>query len=345
MITFLLLACTSSHEPEKKEEKTKTPPPKISDALEYNFKKTTTQMADKVGCADLNGDGVDEEFYFHDGSLYWGKNEEKMEGSFQAFHRGKDFDGKERFLFATGFGKGFRKAKSQLYSLDSSGLKKLWERDGSRNQITTISDQDGLIFFTTFAEGTMVQGGWLKEGFESLGELKMAMSQAPIGDSIVLGRLYGDEPRSFGDLRVRAWGKETFLPTFRGVKSILVHDLNQDSHPDILVSDGWHYQYASQAKGRIRAYLGPDFEDVRTLANFDQDYTINRIEAHRNNKDYLVQASSHVYLLQQTKFGFKSTEISKILETGSAVFCYNKDQTSILISGTPSQLIQLEPTP
>ena len=69
------------------------------------------------------------------------------------------------------------------------------------------------------------------------------------------------------------------------------------------------------------------------------------IEAHRNNNDYLVQAANHVYLLQRTKFGFKSTLLSKILETGTAVFCYKKDTTSVLISGMPSQLIQLEPNP
>lgn len=342
MLSFLLLACTSSpsNSPETKKEAPKIVVPKKLDSPIYTLKKESKRAADKVACADIDSDGIDEEIYVHNGTLYWGENREPLTGSFQTFHRGT-----ERFLFATGFGKEFRDAPTQLYALDSSGIQKLWEKDGSRNQISSISEQDGKVFLSTFSEGTLVQGGWLEDGkFNSISELKMAMYQVPLGDSVVIGRLYGDEPRANGDLRVLTGAKETALPTYRGVKTLLVHDLNQDSHPDILVSDGWHYQYASQGKARVQVYLGPDYKDVRTLANFDEDYTVSRIEAHRNGTDYLIQGSKHVYLLQQTKHGFKRTEISTILETGSASFCYKKDQTAILVSGNPSQLIQLEPT-
>lgn len=349
MLTFLLFACTSSppeSKPEKKEEGNTLTIAHQSDVTTYSFRKEKTRIAEKVACADLNNDGIDEQIHIHDGSIFWGQNQDPLEGVFQVSQRGKNSAGRETFLFATGYGKGARDAKSILYSLDSSGLKKLWEKDGSRNQVTAIDTQDGSIFFTSFAEETMVQGGWLKETFEVKSEIKMAMAQAPLDqETIVIGRMYGDQPRSFGDLRIKKGSKETFLPAFRGIKSVLVHDVNQDGISDILVSDGWHYQYASQAKGRIRAYMGPDYEDIRTLANFDQDYTVNHIEPHRNGRDYLVQAASHVYLLQQTPYGFKSTEVSRILETGSAVFCYNKEKTAILISGQPSQLFHLEPMP
>lgn len=341
MLSLILLACASSSTTttsEKKEDKTETIT-QAPEAASYTLRKETKRLADKVACTDLDNDGVDEQIYIHNGSIFWGENQDPLQGAFQAFHRGK-----ERFLFATGFGKGAREAVSQLYALDSSGIQKLWERDGERNQITSLTERDGEIFLSIFTEGTMVSGGWLKEELESLGEFKMGMAQEPLGDSLVVGRLYGDQPRSFGDLRIKTGAQETFLPVFRGVKSLLVHDVNQDNILDILVSDGWHYQYASQAKGRVRAYLGPDFQDIRTLANFDQDYTVNRMEAHRNNRDYLIQAANHVYFLEQTPYGFKTTMISKILETGTAVFCYNKENTSILVSGQPAQLIHLERT-
>ena len=341
MLSFLLFACTSSpsnpHEPKREQPKIFTP--QKVDTPVYTLKKESKRAADKTACVDLDGDGIDEEIYVHGGTLYWDENIEQLVGAFQTFHRGD-----KRLVYATGFGKGFRDATTQLYALDSSGVQKLWERESSRNQISSISEQDGKIFLSAFSEGTNVQGGWLEDTFTPLLELKMAMMQVPLGDSLVIGRLYGDEPRAHGDLRVKTGSTEVFLPTYRGVKTLLVHDLNQDSHPDILVSDGWHYQYAAQGKARVQVYLGPDFKDVRTLGNFDQDYTISRIEAHNNGTDYLVQGSRFVYLLQQTEHGFKRTEISKVIETGTAVFCYKEDRTAILVSGNPSQLIQLEPT-
>jgi len=40
--------------------------------------------------------------------------------------------------------------------------------------------------------------------------------------------------------------------------------------------------------------------------------------------------------LELDSVGWKSTELSKIKENGSAVFCYSKENTSILISGRES---------
>ena len=54
-------------------------------------------------------------------------------------------------------------------------------------------------------------------------------------------------------------------------------DLNQDGLTDLLVADGWHYQYAKMGQARLSLYLGPDFTDKRVLTILDDEYSINHI--------------------------------------------------------------------
>ena len=43
----------------------------------------------------------------------------------------------------------------------------------------------------------------------------------------------------------------TPIPTTRGVQSLAVADLDGDGHPEIVIADGWHQNYARSARGLL----------------------------------------------------------------------------------------------
>ena len=338
MHLLLFIACQASS-PQPTEEKTTLTIPKVKPSDQR------LREADQVAAADLDGDGQDELIFFHNGAIYWNENREPLEGGLQAFVRSDvDDNGKEELLFATGFSKEFRQAPKSVLQLTDQGITTIWTEEASQSRISDIAVSNGEIFLSVFSEKTNIQGGWLRNGqFKPDTIYNMATKQKPLGESIVISRLYGDIGTEHGDLRIKTGPSEKMLPTLRGVREMILHDLNADGHQDILLADGWHRQYSAMAKARVVLYLGPDFTDVRTLATFDQDYTVNRIEVERledssaqRTPRILVQASQHSYLLELDAVGWKTTEISKIKANGSAVFCYSDTTTSILISGRES---------
>lgn len=322
-------------------------------ASKASISREDLRNAEKVACADLDGDGVDESIFFDQGVMYWRGNREPLSGGLHVFRRSKlPNQEKESLLFATGYAKGFVDATKTLYRLTDSTVQTVWTHDGERDQTTDIHEINGKIFLSIFAEETMVEGGWLENGqLQAQQKFNMATQQQPLPEdptSLVVGRLYGDEKRSFGDVRIiRADNTTQFLPAFRGVKDIELFDFNKDGHSDILVSDSWHYQYASMARPRVQLYMGPDYQDIRTVldveANTNKDYIINNIEVHRDGTKILAQGSQHVYLATQDMLGWKVEKISKITETGQAVFCYAQEQSYILVSGTPAELFSISP--
>ena len=106
---------------------------------------------------------------------------------------------------ATGFSKETRDAPMSIYRYSNAGLEQHWTQSATRNQITDLSLIDGRLFIAKFSTGTSIHGGWLEDKFQPIVEANMAMHQRPLPefpDKIVVGRLYGDEPRSDGDLTI-----------------------------------------------------------------------------------------------------------------------------------------------
>ena len=347
-IFLYLSACNPEPSPAKELGNTSTSSTSSTITIDPNaptihfINREDLRNSQKVACADLDGDGIDEAIFFDQDALYWKGNREPISGSIQVLERQKE-DGFDSLLIGTGYGKGHKDDPKSLQKLTKNGLETLYTANGNRNQIASIAPHKEGLFLSHFSNGTIVEGGWLKNG-EIIGRsaLNMAVQQFPLlenPDRIAIGRLYGDEPKSHGDLRILDKDQSIFLPTRRGVRALQIVDLNQDGFSDILSSDGWHYQYAAQAQARIQAYFGPDFKDIRTLANFDQEYTINSIELHQNGQSILARGNQGVYLLQQSPWGYKSHFISKVKESDTAIFCYAPTESYILISGTPAKLM------
>lgn len=298
--------------------------------------------AEALAAADTDGDGEDTLYRFAGGTLSWGEGQSaELGGTWQAWARGDiDGDGREELLVATGVGRADRSAPVRIWSVDDEGTELLLEQAGGRAQVPDLRVIDGRIWVALFTQGTQVAGGWLVDGaVEPVHQGNLAVQQLPVGDQVVVGRIYGDTPKSDGDLKVHG-AQVRDLGSFRGVRTLRAADLNGDGADELLVGDGWHYAYGQQAVARLGLFEGPDWRAQRTLTQLPGDYSIRDIQV-MDGRILLVGTSS-VHLLQPDALGWHDTVVGAVSEQGSAVFLRGAEP-AIAVSGDPVRVFPLVP--
>ena len=323
-----------------------TPAPATRPAREFKY----AESGEGIAAADLDGDGFDEMLFFHEGSIFIGENPIiDIDGKLQVSARGDiNGDGDEEAVLGFGEGRGVRAAPASVWVVHEDRADQLWSRDGARNQITDLDVVDGRIFMATFSSSKNIESGWVSaEGFSVQDNALMATTQEVLQDGTVLvGRLYGDQPRSDGDLQHRSQGQILgTLPSIRGVKSLLATQLDDDPELEVLVGDGWHYQYGLRALAHLRLMDGINLDGTRTIALLTDSYSINAIEPVRADSPgqvgLLLTASSGVHLLHRDGLGWKEQLLHPVDENTTAVVAYLEDGPWALISGDPAMLVPI----
>ncbi len=204
----------------------------------------------------------------------------------------RDGDGLEEFVIAFGMGKGFATAPVRVVELDAEAggggwwVRTLFEYSGPRPQVTAVAGP--RLFLAHFTDKYTVQSGYLAEDGTLAGARakKMAMSQLPIDadgdgrDEVAVGRLYGDEPRSDGDLSMGFGATAEAIPTERGVRTLAAADLDGDGRDELLFGDGWHFRYKDVGRARLNvARRGDDGRwQTRLVHEIEGDFAVMRIE-------------------------------------------------------------------
>lgn len=296
--------------------------------------------ADAVAAADLNGDGNDELVLVHQGVATWDAHSVELGGGLQATARGDiDGDGVEELLLGTGFSRGFREAPARVWVLDETGGRAIFEDDGPRNQIADLRIVDGRIWLVRFVDQWNAAGGWLSEGTHTpLASMHMGSQQLPMHGGVLVGAVYGEEPKSDGALWWVDDGGRKQLPSLRGVRTLATADLDGDGEPEVLMGDGWHASYAANADARVVLLDGEGWGEHRAIAWLSDDYTVRGIEADGHGR-LLLTGTSHAHRLERDALGWKLTKLADLRETDNAVFVQQDGALGVLVSGQPARLL------
>lgn len=312
---------------------------------------TALEPADFVAAADLDGDGHDELVRVRQETAWWGDQQADLGGIPQATARGDvDGDGRQEALIATGMGRGSLHAPARLWAISAQGADLLWEQQGERAQVTdlhVLPDPSGgpdRIFLAAFVNRRIVAGGYLKDGVLDIQhQAALALCMLPVDAGLLVGRLYGDKPKSPGDLKLVGETTRT-IPTLRGVRALAAADLDGDGHQDYVIADGWHFAYGQQADSTVRIVPG-DGSPARVIARLDDSYTVNHLEIFSPPDGgppvILATASHQVVLLQRDALGWAPVQVATATETDNAVVLADGADLSVVVSGQPARRVPL----
>ncbi|NOY25538.1 MAG: hypothetical protein GXP62_06660 [Oligoflexia bacterium] len=312
---------------------------------------TALEPAELVAAADLDGDGRDEIVRVRHETAWWGDQHADLGGIPQATARGDiDGDGRQEALIATGMGRGELHVPARLWAISAQGADLLWEQQGERAQVTdlhVLPDPSGgpdRIFLATFVDRRMVAGGFLKDGVLDIQhKAALALCMLPVDAGLLVGRLYGDQPKSPGDLRL-VGETTTTIPTLRGVRALAAADLDGDGLQDYVIADGWHFAYGQQADSTVRIVPG-DGSPARVIARLDDSYTVRHLDIFTPPDGgppvILATASHQIVLLQRDKLGWAPVKLATATETDNAVLVADGAKLSVVVSGQPARRVPL----
>lgn len=323
-LTGTLVACTSDT----------TAPPRLP-----------TPSATALFAVDFDGDGNDEIATVQDDTLHWMGNKVALAGAVAADASvDLDGDGSEELVVALRRSRAHPNAKPQLLVLDADGARPHSLPQTDRHRITDLSPYGSRLFVTVLGSGKKAIGGWwTPDSFETVTESTMGMSQQVVSaQSIAVGRIYGDTPKSNGRLELHTGADKRVLPSRRGIRTVATADINRDGHADIVAADGWHFKYGEHAEARLSLYLGPEFSDYRVIGTIDGDYTINRIDVVSTTPPIVVATgTSKVVAFTLDELGWTPITIGTTKEGAHATVLKAKAQHWVALPGESIQIREL----
>jgi len=304
-----------------------------------------TQTATALFAVDFDGDGSDDIATVHDNTLHWMNHQVALTGAIAA-HEAVDLDGNgsEELVLALRRSRSHPSAEPQLLVVDADAALPHTLPRTDRHRITDLSAYGNRLFVTALGGGKKAIGGWwTADSFEAVTEATMGMSQQVVSaESIAVGRIYGDAPKSNGRLELHTETGMTVLPSRRGIRTVVTADINRDGHEDIVASDGWHFKYGEHAEARLSLYLGPDFTDYRVIGTIDGDYTINRIDVVPTAPPVVVATgTSKVVAFTLDALGWTPITIGTTKEGAEATVLKAQSQYWVALPGEPVQIQEL----
>jgi hypothetical protein len=215
-----------------------------------------------------------------------------------------------------------------------------------------VGDNDeNSVYWARFVDARTVRAAVLEDGTErSLHEQTMALQQLPWGDGLAVGRLYGDAPKSPGDLHhVAADGTRTRLDSLRGVRALqrlrlpsgaAVSTEDSPARDVLAVCDGWHYAYGANGDARLSLRWGPALEHGSTIAWLPESYTCEQVLAVPGSPHpaLVVRGSAGVHLLQLGYLGWERTLLTEATELDTVTVARTANGPVVYTAGpTPSR--------
>jgi hypothetical protein len=300
--------------------------------------------ADAVLAADLDGDGRAEPLRVVGRTVHHAGGTLALPGEVQAHARVR-LGGEDAVLVGTGAGRGQAGTVALVRLGPGPVAETLWSAQSPRAQVVAVGVQDDAPFVAAFTAERTVEAGPVVGGrLVAQASAALALGVAPAGGGQVLvGRLYGDAPRSPGDLTLVGPGGRSARPSLRGPRAAAAVQLDGDDALELVVADGWDAAYAASADPRLVLFDGPDDASGRVIGWLDGDYTANAIEALGSGPGaaLVVSGARGAHLLQRDALGWAPVRLGALAETGRAAVWEDGGAAAVLLPGTPALRVPL----
>jgi hypothetical protein len=161
------------------------------------------------------------------------------------------------YIVASGYGRGALDAPLRLtwFAKDGSVSRVVFEKPGERSQVTYFQRIGEKLWITFFDSKYVTKTGYFqasdKEPWSFIEKLSFRLGDAVdvAGETIAVGRPYGDIQGQDGDLAIYIDGVRNPITTYRGVRAVTL--IGDPKAPDVLAADGWHQNYGQFAQGRV----------------------------------------------------------------------------------------------
>lgn len=193
----------------------------------------------------------------------------------------------------------------------------LFTHSGERNQASYLAIRDGRLWLTYFESKYMTRTGYCPQlaakecAFVEVSRTRLGDVVDVSGESIVIGRPYGDAQGQDGDLTLVEKGTQIPLPSYRGVRSAAL--FGKGASPQIAVGDGWHQNYGQIAQSRLSVLKKYQGESRYALSLIDRDptqYSFSRILPFtKGTKQYLAAVGNSKLVEYGPEPEWKRTEL------------------------------------
>jgi hypothetical protein len=300
--------------------------------------------ADAVLAADLNGDGEPEALRVVGRTLHHGGGTLALPGEVHA-HAQVRLGGEDVVLVGTGGARGQAGTVALVRLGPGPVAETLWSAESPRAQVVAVGAQDGAPFVAAFTAERTVEAGPVVGGrLQVQASAALALGVAPAGGGQVLvGRLYGDAPRSPGDLALVGPAGRVARPSLRGPRAAVAAQLDGDDALELVVADGWDAAYAASADPRLVLLDGPQDAAGRVIGWLDGDYTANAIEplGRGPGAALVVSGARGAWLLQRDTLGWSATRVGPLTETARAAVWEHDGAAAVLLPGAPALRVPL----
>jgi len=268
----------------------------------------------------------------------------------------RDGDGKDEFVVAFGMGRGFATAPMLVLELDADPegttwqVRTLFEKIGDRPQVTAVWGP--RLYLAHFISKYEVTGGHLLPENTLRDERVLHMGMARVladldgdgVDELAVGRVYGDEPRTDGDLTVYDGDTATQVLTFRGVRALTTAHLDG---ADVLVfGDGWHFRYRDEGKARlnIARQKGEGFI-TQLVHEMPGQYAVTRIQVEDIDGDstpeIFASGNDDVFLYRRDGDSWTPTHLGTCLAGEFAAVRRHDGTFAVAAAGSPVTWLEI----
>jgi hypothetical protein len=244
------------------------------------------------------------------------------------------------YAYATGMTRGDSGNPIRVHTVpkDVKSAREVFQYSGERNQATGLVWNQSKLWLGFFESKYFTKVGYLLPGagasdawhFTEVAKLRMGDSFDCLGDTLVVGRSYGDQQGEDGDLQLFQKGERQLLPSYRGVRAVKL--LGDPTNPSIVIADGWHSNYGQIAQARLSLLRKRQGEHRYALEIIDRDtanYAFSRlfvIEL-RGRRRIVALGNSTLNLYSEGNAGSWNKEV-----------LYTQAITSTLLDATPVRI-------